>query len=318
MTTADTGAGAIATTSTPPAVATTPIQGRVKKRMTSRTASAVAVVIAVLWTIPTFGMVLSSLRPEDAIKTTGWWTFFTNPELTLQNYDEVLFSSGTTGRMASFFLNSLIIVIPATIIPIVICALAAYSFTAMNWKGRDWVFIGVFALQIVPLQMALIPLLRLFTQGVNLGFTQFKLPIAGTFWAVWIAHTIFALPLGIFLLHNFMGEVPKTLLEAAEMDGAGHARIFRSIILPLMVPALAAYGIFQFLWVWNDLLVALVFASPEQAPITARLGELAGSRGNEWQRLTAGAFVSIVVPLAVFFGLQRFFVRGLLAGSVKG
>jgi alpha-glucoside transport system permease protein len=316
MTAAD--AGAIATTSTPPAVAATPIQGRVKQRMTSRTASAVAVVIAILWTLPTFGMVLSSFRPENEIKTTGWWTFFTNPNLTLQNYDEVLFSSGTSGRLAAFFLNSLIIVIPATIIPIALCALAAYAFTAMDWRGRDWVFIGVFALQIVPLQMALIPLLRLFTMGFDLGFMQVKLPISGTFWGVWIAHTIFALPLGIFLLHNFMGEVPKTLLEAAAIDGAGHARIFRSIVLPLLLPALAAYGIFQFLWVWNDLLVGLTFASADSQPLTVRLGELAGSRGSEWQRLTAGAFVSIVIPLAVFFSLQRYFVRGLLAGSVKG
>ncbi len=196
--------------------------------------------------------------------------------------------------------------------PLLFAALAAYALSWMQWRGRDWVFIGIFALQIVPLQMALVPLLQI--------FSSWGLEGPSKFWTVWIAHSIFAMPLAVFLLHNFMSELPRELIEAARVDGADHARIFRSVALPLIVPALASFGIFQFLWVWNDLLVALIFAggTPETAPLTVRLADLAGTRGNEWQRLTAGAFVSIAVPLAVFIGLQRYFVRGLLAGGLKG
>jgi alpha-glucoside transport system permease protein len=206
--------------------------------------------------------------------------------------------------------------------PLAFASLAAYALAWIDFRGRDWVYIGIFALQIVPLQMALVPLLRLFSQGVTLGGAKVipALSLEGTdaYPKVWIAHTCFALPLGIFLLHNFMNELPRDLMEAARVDGAGHAVIFRKIVLPLIVPALASFAIFQFLWVWNDLLVALIFANEQTAPLTVRLAQLAGTRGNEWQRLTSGAFVSMVIPLIVFLSLQRYFVRGLLAGSVKG
>ncbi len=195
------------------------------------------------------------------------------------------------------------------IIPITLASLAAYAFAWVNFKGRNLLFVAVFALQIVPIQVTLVPLL---TQYVDWG-------IDGSFWPVWLSHSIFALPLAIFLLHNFMKDIPRELVEAARVDGAGHVKIFFQVLMPLLVPAIAAFGIFQFLWVWNDLLVALTFASGQDtAPITVRLAELSGSRGASWHLLPAGAFISMVVPVVVFLALQRYFVRGLLAGSVKG
>ncbi|MFG1775720.1 carbohydrate ABC transporter permease [Micromonospora sp. NPDC049051] len=299
--------------------------GRVRKRLNSRTATLVSIVIAVLWTIPTFGLLISSVRPEDEIKTSGWWTFFTNPSFTLENYQEVLFgSSSSSPQLASYFINSLAITIPSVLFPLAFAALAAYALAWINFRGRDWMYIAIFALQIVPLQMALVPLLKFFSTGVTVaGVTlmpAWDLVDEQKFAQVWFAHTCFALPFAVFLLHNFISQLPGDLMEAARVDGATHPKIFRSIVLPLITPALAAFGIFQFLWVWNDLLVALIFAGGgnETAPLTVRLAELAGTRGNEWQRLTAGAFISIVVPLIVFLSLQRYFVRGLLAGSVKG
>jgi alpha-glucoside transport system permease protein len=279
-----------------------------KKRLTSPWASVAAVGIAVLWTIPTLGLLITSIRPPLAVRQSGWWTWFTNPEFTWENYDEVLF--GATTNLSTYFVNSLVITIPAVLIPLSLATLAAYAFAWTRFRGRDFLFVAVFALQIVPLQIALLPLLSRF---VDLGLN-------GTFWPVWISHSIFALPLAIFLLHNFMREIPGELVEAARVDGAGHVRIFLQIMLPLLVPVIAAFGIFQFLWVWNDLLVALTMAggSLDVAPLTVRLAELSGTRGTSWHLLSAGAFVSIVVPLVVFLSLQRYFVRGLLAGSVKG
>jgi len=284
-----------------------------KQKLTSPGASAAAFVIALLWTIPTFGLLVTSIRPEDDVKTSGWWTWFKNPTFTLENYNEVLTGSDTD--LATFFINSIVITIPSVIIPITLATLAAYAFAWMHFPGRNILFIAVFALQIVPIQVTMIPLLTLYVDP------PFGLPsLAGKFWTIWLSHSIFALPLAIYLLHNFMKEVPGELIEAARVDGAGHVRIFTKIMLPLMAPAIAAFGIFQFLWVWNDLLVALVFGGGnlEISPLTVRLAELSGTRGNDWQVLSAGAFVSMIVPMIVFLSLQRYFVRGLLAGSVKG
>ncbi|MFI6231077.1 carbohydrate ABC transporter permease [Micromonospora echinospora] len=321
------------TTTTPPVAAgaqktgggATTAAARVRKRLNSRTATLVSIVIAVIWTIPTFGLFISSFRPEDQIKSTGWWTFFTDPQVTLENYQQVLFGrSSSSGQLASYFINSLVITLPSVLFPLAFAALAAYALAWINFRGRDWVYIAIFALQIVPLQMALVPLLSFFSNGVSVGgitlMPAWDLADEQKFVQVWFAHTCFALPLAVFLLHNFISQLPKDLMEAARVDGATHPKIFRTVVLPLITPALAAFGIFQFLWVWNDLLVALIFAGggDETAPLTVRLAEMAGTRGNEWQRLTAGAFVSIVVPLIVFLSLQRYFVRGLLAGSVKG
>ncbi|HYN96193.1 MAG TPA: carbohydrate ABC transporter permease [Pilimelia sp.] len=299
--------------------------GRIRRRLNTRVATVVSIVVAVVWTVPTFGLFISSFRPEADIKSTGWWTAFTSPEFTLDNYQQVLFGrSSSSGQFASYFINSLVITIPSVLFPIAFAAMAAYALSWIRFRGREWVYIGIFALQIVPLQMALVPLLSFFSRGVTLGgltlMPAWQLDDEQKFVQVWFAHTCFALPFAVFLLHNFISQLPSELMEAARVDGASHGKIFRSIVLPLITPALASLAIFQFLWVWNDLLVALIFAGGgrDVAPLTVRLAELAGTRGNEWQRLTSGAFVSIIIPLIVFLSLQRYFVRGLLTGSVKG
>ncbi|MGJ6964776.1 carbohydrate ABC transporter permease [Streptosporangium sp. G11] len=304
---------------------TTTAPQRVRRRLSGRVASAVAIVIAILWTTPTFGLLLSSLRPEDQIKSSGWWTFFSSPQLTLENYQEVLFgTSSSSGQMMSFLINSIVITIPSVLFPLALATFAAYALAWLPFRGREWIYIGIFALQIVPLQMSLVPLLSFFSEGVSVFGLQlmpaWDLEGPARFIQVWFAHTCFALPLGVFLLHNFMSELPGELIEAARVDGASHGKVLRTIVLPLVGPALATFAIFQFLWVWNDLLVALIFAggTPESAPMTVRLAQMAGTKGNEWQRLTSGAFVSLVIPLLVFLSMQRYFVRGLLAGSVKG
>lgn len=296
--------------------------GKLKKGATSRGATIAALIIAVIWTLPTAGLFISSFRPANDIKTTGWWTVFANPGFTLDNYVNAL-SSGDSLTLGKAFLNSLVITLPAALIPITIASLAAYAFAWIDFKGRNTMFVLVFALQIVPIQMALVPLLRLFSDGLQIG-GLYILPglgvngLDGSFAKVWIAHTIFALPLAIFMLHNFISEIPAEVIEAARMDGAGHGQVFFRIVLPLSMPAIASFGIFQFLWVWNDLLVATVFTSGQGLPITKALQDLSGSYGQSWELLTAGAFISIIVPLIVFFALQRFFVRGLLAGATKG
>ncbi len=295
------------TTTTPPVAAPVAASSKAKKKLTSPIASVVALTIAILWTIPTFGLAVSSFRPEKDIQQSGWWTFFTIPEISFKNYQTVLAAEGQSA-LGSYFVNSFVIVIPSVFIPLVLASFAAYIFAWVKFPGRDLLFIVVFALQIVPIQVTLLPLLKLFVD-INL---------AGTFWAVWLSHSTFALPLAIFLLHNFMREIPAGLLEAARVDGAGHVSIFSRVLLPLLTPALAAFGIFQFLWVWNDLLVALTFAGNESAPMTLALANLSGTRGTAWHLLSAGAFVSIIVPVVVFLALQRYFVRGLLAGGLKG
>ena len=306
------------TTSTP-TVATAPLRSvklsradkraiAAKGKLSSPWASFAAVVIAVLWTIPTFGLLVTSIRPEADIKGSGWWTWFTNFHLTGENYTTVL--NGSSTGFSTFFINSIAITLPAVVIPISLALLAAYAFAWIPFKGSNILFIAVFALQVIPIQVTLIPLL---TQYVKWG-------IDGSYWAIWLSHSMFALPLAIFLLHNFMKDIPASLVEAARVDGAGHVKIFFQIMFPLLVPAIASFAIFQFLWVWNDLLVALVFGggAAKVAPLTVRLAELSGTRGAEWQLLSAGAFIAMIVPVVVFLSLQRYFVRGLLAGSVKG
>ncbi|WP_458780882.1 carbohydrate ABC transporter permease [Arthrobacter sp. D3-16] len=299
-----------------PAESSAPIMRRVKSKLTSRWATAAALVIAVVWTIPTFGLLVSSFRPaakQVGPRSDGWWNFFGDWQFTFKNYVDVTAAGGSqAANLTQYFANSLAIVIPVTVFVLVLASMAAYIFAWGNFRGREAAFIFVFALQIIPLQMALIPLLQLFTQVLQIP--------PGSYTQLWIAHTIFGLPLGIFLLHNFISEIPGEVIEAAKMDGAGHTTIFWRVILPLSVPALASLAIFQFLWVWNDLLVALVFSggTADVAPITQRLAEISGTRGARDYLNPAAAFVSIIVPLAVFFSLQRYFVRGLLAGGLKG
>jgi alpha-glucoside transport system permease protein len=268
------------------------------------------VLLCVLWTMPTAGMFVSSFRSANAIRTSGWWTALVHPfetsQWTLTNYATVLTADG----MANAFANSLIVTLPSTVIPITIAAFAAYAFAWMRFPGRDLLFILVVALLVVPLQMALIPILRMYT-GLQLN---------GTFLGTWLAHTGFGLPLAIYLLYGYISQLPHELFESAWIDGASHYTSFVRLVLPLSVPAIASFAIFQFLWVWNDLLVALVFlgTNPDVAIVTARLTAMVGTKGEAWHLLTAGAFITMVIPLLVFFSLQRFFVRGILAGSVKG
>lgn len=267
------------------------------------------IAIVVIWIIPTLGILISSFRPPALVETTGWWTVFTDlgsNEWTFSNYTNVLQSEG----FGNSFLNSLSVTIPATVMPITIAAFAAYGFAWMDFPGRQWLFVLVVALLVIPLQMALIPLLRLYTT-VNLN---------GTFPAVWLAHTGFGLPLAIYLLRNYIGSLPSSMMESADIDGASHFERFTKLVVPLSVPVLASFAIFQFLWVWNDLLVALVFlgGEPDVRVITLALNNLNGSRGQAWHLLTAGAFITMALPLVVFLSLQRYFVRGLTAGSVKG
>ena len=286
-------------------------------------ASAAAVIIAVIWTIPTFGLLVSSIRPEQDINANGWWNFFLQTNITLDNYTQVLFAgTGTNPPLVLFFFNSLALTLPAVIFPITLALFAAYALAWFDFKGKDLLFSIIFGLQIVPLQLTLVPLLQLFAKGLSInGFVIIPdLGITGTFIPIWIAHTIYGLPLAIFLLHNFLRQIPRELIEAGRVDGANWFTLFSKIVLPLSVPAIASFSIFQFLWVWNDLLVGLTFGGgvKEVAPMTVRIAEMVGTRGSGWELLTAGAFVSMIVPLIVFFALQRYFVRGLLAGSVKG
>ena len=302
-----------------------------RRKLSSPWASGLVILITILWTIPTFGLLVTSLRPKDQAQSSGWWTIFTDPVLTLQNYSEVLTGGATIpGGITPYFFNSFAIALPAAIFPLVIATMAAYALAWIPFRGATIIFFAIFALQVIPLQMSLLPLLQMFNLGWSIGpipiFPDFNQPgsnqsiFYGTYIPLWIAHTMFALPLAIFLLHNFIRQLPSELFEAARVDGASHFLIFRKLVLPLTVPAIASFAIFQFLWVWNDLLVALTFAggTPDVAPITAYLANIKGTYGAQLHLITAGAFIAIVVPLIVFFSLQRFFVRGLLAGSVKG
>jgi len=275
-----------------------------KKPKKSMVATIVATIIALLWTIPTVGLLITSFRPQiDALRS-GWWEAYKEPVFTLDNYREVL----DAGGLGQSFINSIVITVPAVVLPLVLASLAAYGFAWIDFRGRAALFVVVFALQIVPLQVALIPLL---TDYVGFGW-------AGTYWPIWISHSIFALPLAVYLLNNFMREIPRELIEAARVDGAGHVKIFFQVLMPLLTPAIAAFGIFQFLWVWNDLLVGLTFGGTDTKPITVVVADLVGTRGRAWHLLSAGAFVSIILPVLVFVSLQRYFVRGLLAGGLKG
>jgi alpha-glucoside transport system permease protein len=312
------------TTTTPAAKAQQPLRGQaavaaVRKAFSGSLASTAAVVIGLIWTIPTLGLFVNSFRSRADSATTGWWEFFVHPSFSLSGYNEVL--TGQGGLIIPL-VNSLAITIPATIIPIFIASMAGYALAWMRFKGSDAIFFGIFALQVVPLQMALVPLQQYYVHGLQIaGITILPSPgINGTIAQIWLTHTMFSMPLAIFLIHNFIAQLPSSIMEAARVDGASHLRIFRSIVLPLSMPAIASFGIFQFLWVWNDLLVAKTFGgtSPDMQPVTARMQSLVGSYGAHLDLLAPAGFLTIIIPLIVFLSLQRYFVRGLLAGSVKG
>jgi len=295
-----------------------------RKIFSSKIATTVVWVITIIWTVPTLGLLVTSFKTNEKILNEAWWTSLLNPDFTLENYKGVFLGDGTQSLSAGvlpYFMNSIVITLPATIFPIVIATMAAYALAWIRFRGSNFLFFSIFALQIVPLQMSLVPLLLLFTGGALIGSVQIfpALGIAGDFAGIWLPHTMFALPLAIYLLHNFISNLPRDLMEAAHVDGANHFTIFRRIVLPLSIPGIASIAIFQFLWVWNDLLVALTFASgtEEVAPINSKLASLVGQYGSGYTQLSAGAFITIAIPLIVFFSLQRYFVRGLLAGSVK-
>jgi alpha-glucoside transport system permease protein len=297
-----------------------PIGRSVNSALSSKTGRRIVYVLVFLWTIPTFGVFVSSFRDEISVKTTGWWTFLWNPHFTLQNYKSVLGTSGGGDNLSHFFLNSLRITIPATVISVGVALLAAYAFSWMQFKGRDWLYVAVIAMLVVPLQMSLVTLSRLFTGGAHIGtFTIFPdLNLSNSVVPIWIAHTCFGMPFCIFILKNFVASLPREIIEAARVDGAGHLTIFYKLVLPLSVPAVASLAIFQFVYIWNDLLIGRIFGGSDNLPIIAKMVEVSGSRGQSWHLLTAAAFVTMIMPLIVFFSLQRYFVRGLLAGSVKG
>jgi alpha-glucoside transport system permease protein len=261
-------------------------------------------VIAAIWLVPTIALAVTSIRPRSDTLSSGWWHVFES-HLTLANYSAVL----NAGGMKHAFLNSVYITLPSTILPLTLGALAAYAFAWTRFPFRDTTFLIIVALMVVPVQTAFVPLLKFFRENGGLN-TEF--------YGIWLAHTAFGLPLAIFLFRNFFITLPKDLIEAARMDGASEFAVFRRVVLPLSVPALASFGIFQFLWVWNDLLMALIFVSdPSKQPMTVKITELLSTYAQEFHLLAAGGFLLMIVPLLVFFALQRYFVQGLLAGSVK-
>ena len=295
-----------------------------RKIFSSKIATVIVWITTIIWTVPTLGLFVTSFKEDKKILGEAWWVSLLNPDFTIANYKNVFLGDGTeslSSGVLPYFINSIVITLPATIFPIVIATMAAYALAWIRFRGSDFLFFFIFALQIVPLQMSLVPLLLLFTGGAHIGSVQIfpALGIAGDFAGIWLPHTMFALPLAIYLLHNFIAGLPRELMEAAYVDGANHFTVFRRIVLPLSIPGIASIAIFQFLWVWNDLLVALTFASgtEEVAPINSKLASLVGQYGSGYTQLSAGAFITIAVPLIVFFSLQRYFVRGLLAGSFK-
>jgi alpha-glucoside transport system permease protein len=290
------------------------VTAKAKENLTSPWATAAAIVIAMLWTIPTVALFMTSLVPGDRYRTEAWWTVMADGGLTFENFSSVLFESfgdnSTAPPLIEYVFNSIVVTVPSVVFPVVLALMAAYAFAWIPFKGSNFLFVLIFALQVVPLQLALIPLLRLLGPE-NLG-------LAGEFSGVWIAHTIFALPLSVFLLHNFVSHIPREILEAARVDGASHTQVFFRIIIPLSLPAVASLAIFQFLWVWNDLLISAVFGSAETYPLTYPISNLAGDYGQYAYLVPPAAFISMIIPLIVFFSLQRYFVRGLLAGATKG
>ena len=307
-----TAAGAAAEPATTAPAAPDPVTRAGRPGLAARLAAAAGggvmriflVLVALFWLMPTVGLLLSSLRTPQDISASGWWKVFTSPsQLTFTNYHTLLNNDAITSSLW----NTVLITVPATVLVVVIGSLAGYAFAWMDFRGRDWWFLAVVGMLVVPVQVALVPVAKLFG----------KIGIFGDISGVVLFHTAFGLPFAIFLLRNFFAEIPRELLEAARLDGAGELRLFTRVVMPLGGPAIASLGIFQFLWVWNDMLVALIFANSDSQPITVALQQQVRQFGNNIDILAPGAFVSMVIPLAVFFAFQRQFVSGVMAGAVK-
>jgi len=283
-----------------------------KGRTTSRGSFVVLVILAALWLIPTVGLFITSLRAKGEAQTSGWWDVFLNPfsqDWDLSSYTTVL----TENKLGTSFISSLAVTIPATVLPLLFAAYAAFGFTFLTFRGREFFFSIIIGLLVVPIQGALVPVLKMF-----ISFTdKTGIEISGQYAAAWFVHSAFAMPLAIYILRNYMMTIPNALIEAARVDGASNFTIFWRLVLPISVPALASFAIFQFLWVWNDYLIAFVFVGNERPVLTYTLLAMLGQYGEGWQAVAAGSFISLSVPLLVFFTLQRYFIRGLTSGAVK-
>jgi alpha-glucoside transport system permease protein len=272
----------------------------------------ILVILAALWLVPTVGLFITSLRAKGEAQTSGWWAAILHPftqDWDLSSYTTVL----TENKLGTSFVSSLAVTIPATVLPLLFAAYAAFGFTFLTFRGREFYFSVIIGLLVVPLQGALVPVLKMF-----IAFTdKTGIPISGQYAAAWFVHSAFAMPLAIYILRNYMMTIPNALIEAARVDGASNFTIFWRLVLPISVPALASFAIFQFLWVWNDYLIAFVFVGNERPVLTYTLLAMLGQYGEGWQAVAAGSFISLSVPLLVFFTLQRYFIRGLTAGAVK-
>ena len=268
-------------------------------------------ILVIIWSIPTLGLLITSLRRRSDAEVSPWWDALTNPLETVWSLDA--YQTSLESGMLDALVNTFAVTIPATILPLMIAANAAYAFTFLNFKGKEIYFSIMVGLMVVPLQAALIPVLR----GMVWIQREFDIQLTGTYASAWIVHSAFAMPLAIYIIRNYMLTIPNSLIEAARIDGASYYKIFWSLVLPLSMPAIASFAIFQFLWVWNDYLIAFIFVGQSSPVLTYELLKLLGQYGQGWQDVAAGAFISLVVPLLVFFGLQRYFVRGLTSGSVK-
>lgn len=274
--------------------------------------TAILIVLVGIWSIPTIGLLITSFRSKDSASQTGWWEAIFNPlgqDWSLAAFNHVIESSG----MFDALLNTMVVTIPATLLPLLVAANAAYAFTFINFKGKEIYFATLVALMVIPLQAALVPVLK----GMVWIKTNWHIQLLGDYPSAWLVHSAFALPLAIYILRNYMLTLPTALIEAARMDGASYYQIFWRLVMPMSIPALASFAIFQFLWVWNDYLIAFIFVGEQKPVMTYRLLRLLGQFGDGWQNVAAASFISLIVPLIVFFSLQRYFVRGLTAGAVK-
>jgi len=284
----------------------------IRQKKQGRGSFLVLVILAALWLLPTVGLFVTSLRAKGEAQTSGWWDVIFNPfsqDWDISSYATVL----TENKLASSFISSMAVTVPATILPLLFAAYAAFGFTFLSFRGREFFFSVIIGLLVVPLQGALVPVLKMFISITD----KTGIEISGQYAAAWFVHSAFAMPLAIYILRNYMMTIPNTLIEAARMDGASNFTIFWRLVLPISVPALASFAIFQFLWVWNDYLIAFVFVGNERPVLTYTLLSMLGQYGEGWQAVAAGSFISLSVPLLVFFSLQRYFIRGLTAGAVK-